>query len=466
MPVRVRITLIFSLLVFIILAIVCWGIYYFSYQTRINNIKSRLTNRAITTGRLLSQQEIFDKDLIKRIDSSTTLSYKNKTVQAYNYQNKRVYLFTDNPGDTVHMDPAILNNARANGSVYYSEQDREVVAYHYTDNNSRLVMVVAGEDVDGKENLKNLSEILTISFLVGNIFVLIAGYFFSKGLLQPVKNISKDVAEISAQNLARRIEPGKSKDEWYQLSVTLNDLLNRLQESFDMQRRFISNASHELSTPLTAISSQLEVSLQRERSAEEYKKVLQSVHQDVQHLTKLTQTLLEFAKASGNPGGLDIDLVRIDEIILNLPAEVAKNNSSYTVKIEFDDLPEEEESLLVFGNEPLLFTAINNIVVNACKYSGNHAANVKLQVLENSIVIDVKDNGKGIENTEIEKIFQPFYRTDESRSEQGFGLGLSLANRIIKIHKGSIEVNSEINKGTTFHIQLPGAKSLKGLSKF
>jgi hypothetical protein len=82
MPVRVRITLIFSLLVFIILAIVCTGIYYFSFQTRINNIKSRLTNRAITTGRLLSQQEIFDKDLIKLIDSSTTLSYKNKTVQS------------------------------------------------------------------------------------------------------------------------------------------------------------------------------------------------------------------------------------------------------------------------------------------------------------------------------------------------------------------------------------------------
>jgi two-component system, OmpR family, sensor histidine kinase ArlS len=466
MPVRVRITLIFSLLVFIILAIVCTGIYYFSFQTRINNIKSRLTNRAITTGRLLSQQEIFDKDLIKLIDSSTTLSYKNKTVQAYNYQNRRVYLFSDNPGDTVHMDPVILNNARANGSVYYSEQDREVVAYHYTDNNSRLVMVVAGEDVDGKENLKNLSEILTISFLVGNIFVLIVGYFFSRGLLQPVKNISKDVAEISAQNLTRRIEPGKSKDEWYQLSVTLNDLLNRLQESFDMQRRFISNASHELSTPLTAISSQLEVSMQRERSAEEYKKVLQSIHQDVQHLTKLTQTLLEFAKASGNPGGLEIDLVRIDEVILNLPAEVSKNNSSYIVKIEFENLPEEEESLLVFGNEPLLFTAINNIVINACKYSRDHTANVKLQVLENAIEIDVKDSGSGIENTEIEKIFQPFYRTDESRSEHGFGLGLSLASRIIKIHKGSIEVNSEINKGTTFQIRLPGAKSLEGLSKF
>lgn len=466
MPVRVRITLIFSLLVFIILAIVCSGIYYFSYQTRINNIKSRLVNRAITTARLLSQREIFDRELIKRIDSSTTLSYKNKTVQAYNYQNKRIYLYSDNPSDTLRIDLKKLDNARVSGSVYYTEGIKEVIAYHYTDNNSRLVMVVAGEDVEGRENLKNLSEILLISFLVGNIFVLISGYFFSKGLLLPIKNISKDVAEISAQNLARRIEPGKSKDEWYQLSVTLNDLLNRLQESFNMQRRFISNASHELSTPLTAISSQLEVSLQRERSAEEYKKVLLSIGQDVHHLTKLTQTLLEFAKASGNSGGLEIDLVRIDEIILNLPAAVAKINSAYTVKIEFDNLPEEEESLLVFGNEPLLFTAINNIVVNACKYSEDHTADVKLRVLENTISIVVKDDGKGIESSEIEKIFQPFYRTDESRREQGFGLGLSLANRIIKIHKGNIEVTSEINKGATFDITLPSAKSLEGMSKF
>ena len=466
MPVRVRITLIFSLLVCIILTIVCSGIYYFSYQTRINNITTRLTNRAITTGRLLSQREIFDKDLIKRIDSSTTLSYKNKIVEAYNYHNRRIYLYSDVPGDSVSINQETLDHARVGGSIYFTEGEREAVAYHYTDNNSRIVMIVAGEDVEGKESLKNLSEILLLSFLVGNIFVLISGYFFSKGLLLPIKNISRDVAEISAQNLTRRIKSGRSKDEWYQLSVTLNDLLNRLQEGFDMQRRFISNASHELSTPLTAMLSQLEVALQRERSSEEYKKVLQSIFQDVQHLTKLTQTLLEFAKASGNPGGLEINLVRIDEIILSLPAEVSKINSLYNIKIEFDDLPEEEEDLLVFGNEPLLFTAINNIVINACKYSGDHQADVKLKVAGNIILIDVKDRGEGISSSEIEKIFQPFYRTEESRIESGFGLGLSLANRIVKMHKGEIKVTSEPGNGTIFQIQLPGAKSLEGVTKF
>jgi signal transduction histidine kinase len=466
MPVRVRITLIFSLLVFIILSLVCSGVYYFYHQTRINNIKSRLTNRAITTARLLSQREIFDRDLVRRIDSSTTLSFFNKSVQAYNYRNRRIYRYSEMPNDTLAIDNKVLDEARVKGRIYFTDGRRDVVAYHYTDNNSRVVVVVAGEDVEGRQSLRSLAEILLLGFLIGNIFVLISGYFFSRGLLQPVKNISKEVAEISAQNLARRIETGSSKDEWYQLSVTLNELLNRLQESFDMQRRFISNASHELSTPLTAILSQLEVSLQRERSAEEYKKVLQSIHQDVQHLTKLTQTLLEFAKASGNPGGLEIDLVRIDEIILNLPSEISKINAAYTVKIEFDDLPEEEENLLVFGNQALLLTAINNIVTNACKYSDDHQAHVRLQVSDTMISIEVRDHGKGIESTEIEKIFQPFYRVEENRSEGGFGLGLSLAHRIVKIHKGAIHVDSEIGRGTIFRIELPPAKSLEGVSKF
>ena len=153
--------------------------------------------------------------------------------------------------------------------------------------------------MDGKETLARLRDILLLSFLVGNIFVLVSGYVFSQRLLRPIKQISEDVAEISAQNLARRIHTGTTNDEWFQLSSTLNELLNRLQDSFELQRRFISNASHELSTPLTSILSQLEISLQRQREAGEYRTVMHSIYQDVQLMSQLTQTLLEFAKASG-----------------------------------------------------------------------------------------------------------------------------------------------------------------------
>ena len=461
MPVRLRITLLFSLFAFIILTVVCGGIYYFSYQSRIDTIKTRLTNRAITTARLLSQREIFDRDLVRRIDSSTTLAMKAKTVQAYDYQNRKIYSYSDVPGDTLVISSDVLDNARVSGRFFFSEGNKEVIAYHYTDNNVRLVVLTAGLDEEGKQNLHTLLKILLASFIAGLFFVLVSGYFFSRSILRPIQKISEDVAEISAQNLTRRIATGSTRDEWYQLTNTLNELLNRLQESFELQRRFISNASHELSTPLTAISSQLEVSLQRERQAADYKNVMQSIYQDVQHMNKLTQTLLEFAKASGNKGGLELALIRMDEIVLRLPAEVAKVDARFIVHLQFDDLPENEEALLVYGNEALLLTALKNIVLNACKYSEDHVAKVSLKVDDSNVSVCISDKGPGIGREDLDNIFQPFFRAEEVRPVGGFGLGLSLADRIVKIHKGTIEVTSEVGEGTSFIVSLPAAPALQ-----
>jgi signal transduction histidine kinase len=359
--------LLFSLLAFFILSIVCASVYYFSYELRIETIISRLSNRAVTTARLLSQKEIFDEQLVKRIDSSTTLSLKNKVVKVFDTNNKLIYNYTDQPGDQIPVNENILARARKSGSYYFVEGNKEIVAYYYNHVPSQFVVVTAAEDADGKENLKGLLRILLLSFLLGNIIILVTGYIFSGRLLRPIKRINKDIADISAQNLTRRLPQGAANDEWQQLTQTINDLLNRLQDSFDLQRRFISNASHELSTPLTSISSQLEVALQRDRSPEDYHQVMESTYQDVQHMVKLTQTLLEFAKASGNSGGLEISLVRIDEIILDMPAEISKLDLKYTILLQFKDLPEDEEKLFVFGNEALLRTAIRNIVLNACK---------------------------------------------------------------------------------------------------
>jgi signal transduction histidine kinase len=139
---------------------------------------------------------------------------------------------------------------------------------------------------------------------------------------------------------------------------------------------------------------------------------------------------------------------------------MAKANAGYSVVLQFDKLPEGEEHLLVFGNEPLLFTAIRNIVVNACKYSGDHRALVELTIDHKMIIISVRDQGKGIASSELTTIFQPFYRVKEDIANDGFGLGLSLTDRIIKLHKGSITVSSTINSGTCFTVRLPGAGAL------
>lgn len=457
MPVRLRITVLFTLLVFLILGLVCISVYYFSHTSRINTIKQRLTNRAVSTAKFLSYTGFFGTELVKRIDSLTTISLKGKAVKAYDYKNKPIYSYSDHPGDTLSVDEAVLDEARINGSVYFTIGQKEAVAYHYVDKSLRTVIIAAAEDEEGKKNLQQLFSILLLSFLGGLVAAFTGGYFFSKRLLQPVKKIADEVNEISAHSFAQRIAGGRSKDEWNYLAGTINNLLDRLQESFDVQKRFISNASHELSTPLTSISSQLEVSLQRERPAEEYRKVMQSISQDVRQMGRLTQTLLEFAKASGTSGGIEILPVRMDEVLLRLPSEISKLNKQYTVALEFESLPEEEDALVIIGNETLLFTAIKNIVVNACKFSDDHKAGVVLSVTGKEIKINVQDTGPGIAADEKEKIFQPFYRAGESRTTEGFGLGLALAERIIKLHKGRISLDSAPGRGTNFIITLSSA---------
>ncbi len=462
MPVRTRITLLFTLLVVGILTLVCASVYYFSYTNRIKDIQTRLANRAITTGRLLSQSGIFDQTLIRKIDASTSLAMKNKTVEAYDNADHRVYRYSDSTADTLHAEKTVLQKARkSKESIYFTQGPRDAIAYYYNDQQTDLVIMAAAYDDAGMDKLRHLRLVLSLSFIGGILTSIIGGYVFSLGLLVPLRRIADEVKEISARNLTRRIRPapGNTKDEWSYLSDTLNQLLNRLQESFEIQGRFIANASHELSTPMTSISSQLEVALQRVRTIEEYRQVIQSVYQDTQQLSKLTQTLLGFARASGTAAGLEIDLVRIDEILLRLPAWITRTSPLFTVTLDFDRLPEAEEELLVFGNEDLLFTAIRNIVSNACKYSDDHHATVRLSVDKKEITISVEDKGRGISEQEWENIFQPFYRADDGLGVPGFGLGLSLARRIMQLHKGSVGVQSALGKGSTFVIRLPAAQS-------
>ena len=455
MAVRLKITLLITMIMFLLLSLICGFIYYFSYTNRLENIKTHLTSRALTTANMLRQPKLFDQKLMNEIDSTIVWSIKNKSIQAYNDQNESIYVYSDSPNDTIKIKNEILNEARTNRTNFFAIGKREAIAHYHNNNGEGVVIVAAAFDEEGKKNLHRLKLILWLSFAGGILIAFISGYFVSKILLRPVRKIADEVNIISAQSLAHRIKSGDGNDEWHYLTDTLNDLLNRLQESFEIQRRFISSASHELSTPLTSISSQLEVSLQRDRVAEDYRKVMQSVYQDVRHLSKLTQTLLEFATVSGTVGGIEIKLVRIDEVLMRLPGEMTKMDKGYSVKLEFDRLPTNEEKLLVFGNAELLFTAVKNIVSNACKYSPDRQAKVKLSVDQTEIIVSVEDNGKGISENELKNIFQPFYRTEDSRAVVGFGVGLPLVNRIVKLHKGQISVNSTVGKGTTFFVHLP-----------
>lgn len=455
-----KITWLFTLTLCLCLSLVCGFIYYFSYISRIAHIKTYLTNRAITTANMLDKPETFGQALMTKIDSITQKSVKNETIQVYNFLNERIFTYSDAATDTLPLTTNMLQKVRANHIQFITIGSREAIAYYANNNNRGNVILAAAFDEEGNKTLSQLKIILLLTFICGSAMVIALAYFFTKKLLQPIRKIANAITDINALSLESRIQSENMYGDWKYLTTTLNELLNRLQKSFEIQRRFISSASHELSTPLTSISSQLEVSLQRNRKEEEYREVMQSILQDVRHLSKLTQTLLTFATASGVAGGLQIKPVRIDEILMQLPGEISKTNNEFSVKLEFDELPENADNLLVFGNEDLLFTAIKNVVSNACKYSTDGVASIKLSVELKEIIIAVKGNGKGIPDNELEHIFQPFYRAEDSRTIGGFGVGLPLVDRIVKLHKGEIKIHSIVGKETTFNIHLPIAENI------
>ncbi len=330
----------------------------------------------------------------------------------------------------------------------------------HRENDRSYIVVVAAYDEDGLFRLDELLNILLISLFVSILITGVAGYIFSRKLLRPISRIIYEVNHISSYNLSHRIEAGSGKDELNQLANTFNELLERLQKSFDIQRSFISNASHELSTPLTSISSQLEVTLHKERSISEYQKVLLSINEDVLQMIQLTKSLLEIAKADSQ-GNFELSRVRIDEILMKIASEIKSVNKIYNVELYFGDFPEDENDCIVFGNVELLHSALKNIIENGCKYSTDHVAITNLYFENHFMFVSVTNKGSVIPSGEIKKIFQPFYRGSNVNRKKGFGLGLALAEVITRLHKGSLEVKSDVKKGTVFIFKVPSYRKME-----
>jgi signal transduction histidine kinase len=345
----------------------------------------------------------------------------------------------------------------ATGERYFTLGNRDAIAVKRRIGNKIIIVMVSGYDEDGLERVDKLNRILLISLLAGVFLTALVSYIFTGQLLQPIAQIIHEVKEISSYNLSDRIRAGTGQDELSQLANTFNELLERLQESFASQRRFISNASHELSTPLTSVSSQLEVTLQKERNVDEYRQVMISVSEDVQQMRQLTKSLLEIAK-TGSQGTIELNEVRVDEVLLKVMADVKKLNSEYRVELNFGEFPEDEKDFVVFGNNELLYIAVKNLVENGCKYSPDRKSIVDLSFREHQVFVQVLNNGDVIAAEEIRQIFQPFYRGSQTHGQKGFGLGLALAQRIVGIHKGTLTVQSDTGTGTVFRVELPSMK--------
>jgi signal transduction histidine kinase len=321
--------------------------------------------------------------------------------------------------------------------------------------NGRQFAIVA-EGYCDPTGLIRLRNILVISFLIGILLIAALGWYFAGQALAPVSRIVGAVEAMQPSDLSHRLPLGKSQDELARLAETFNRLLERVENAFRMQRMFLSNVSHELKNPLTAIRAQLDVTLQRERSPDAYRQALQSVLDDVRSLSDVEEKLLQLARLYNNPDAVVFEHVRLDELLWQAKEQVQKRHPDYRVALDFGTMPATEAQLFVRANEALLRTALLNLLDNGCKYSPDHRVGVSVHFrADGDHEIAVRDHGPGIPAEELALVFEPFFRSPRHRALKGTGIGLSLVRSILLAHQVAFSVESPPGEGATFRLVFP-----------
>ena len=453
MQIRTKLTLIFVFIVAIILLVASFAIYFFSSDYRQGEFYERLLSKASTNARLLIEIEEVDERLLQLIESNNSGTLPQEKIIIYNYNNEKLY--SSNDADDFIITRDLLDQVRLERDVRWTQGDYEMLGILFEGEYDRFVVIAGAVDRYGLSKLRNLRNILIIVTGVSLLIVLVSGWIFSGRVLKPINEIVTKVKKISANNLNERIDTGNQRDEIAQLALTFNKMLDRLELAFKMQKNFVANASHELRTPLTAITGQIEVVLLKNRSTNEYQETLRSLLEDIKNMNKLSNRLLMLAQATSGVLEANFSQVRVDDILWQARSELIRSHPDYNINIHFEETPEVEDRLIVKGNEQLLQSAIKNLMENGCKFSPDHQVEVNIAFSDHDITLQFVDKGIGIDPLDMPYIFEPFYRSRYTSSFNGHGIGLSIVERIVKIHNGRLTVKSTKDEGSVFHVNIP-----------
>lgn len=451
MTIRNRLALRFTGLVSSILLLAFVSIYAFCWYFISSDFYRRLNRKAHTTGEMLIHHRL-DAQLVKQLIRIRKDQLPNQKVIVFDSRDS--VIFSTNERGSLPISKAILAAIRKNQRNDFPQAEYYVSGSQFRVAGGQFIVVASAENVYGDEFLKRLIWAFTALFCLIVGITAFSGWFFAGDALRPMQQIDQTVSDIFPNNRDERLIVKKDDDEISRLSATINRLLDRVADSFRSQRMFVANVSHELKNPLTQISSQLEVSLLNEREPEAYRQTIRSVLDDVRQLATLTHELLQLSQVNqDDAGGLLKEVVRMDEVVWDVRDEVTAMNPRYQVTIAFGELPEDPEQLAVQGSKTLLTTALKNLIENACKFSDNGRALVQVNFQENALTITIQNIGPAIPANELPYIFEPFFRSRQTADLRGYGVGLSLVERIIRLHAGQITVSSL--ETTIFSLELP-----------
>ena len=318
--------------------------------------------------------------------------------------------------------------------------------------NGQLIAIlqVAQSLEDIEATLQRLLLILLVSVPLLVFISGLSGYWLAARALRPIDQITGMARRISAEDLSARLNIPNTNDEVGRLAETFDNMLSRLEESFQRERQFTSDASHELRTPLTVMKAVLGRIRKKPRTSKEYQQALEELSEEVDRLETLTEELLHLARSDGrkDPAFEAIDLSTLVEDVSDAMYPLMESKGlSFTRQIEAD--------LCLRGDSDDLIRLFVNLLDNAIKFTEQGEIRLTAGLQDNVINIVISDTGRGVDTGHLPHIFDRFYRIDESRTTPGSGLGLAIAKDIVQRHQGRIEVSSTLNSGSVFTVLFP-----------
>lgn len=403
---------------------------------------SNIIEQHILNGENISVDIINDININRMIEINVIV-YDNKT--------SKINIISTNksPINKKVLEP-LMNITNKNKNFNIIDIDEQKILYYkkiinYNDNTytTQTFRVLHQEE----KQLQFLYIIFMLANLIGIVASFTIGAYVSKKMLNPIKNIRNTAKRISIEDLNQRIDISGPNDELKDLAITFNDMIDRLDNSFKKQNRFVSDASHELRTPIAVIQGYANL---MDRWGKSDPAVLQesidSIKSETEHMSKLVKKLLFLAKSDNNKNQIQKDLINLKDICIEIAREIEVMEISQNFYFSSNDI-----KVNIIGDYSLIKQMIWVLIENSIKYTSKDKS-ITLDLYKDNQYgyIAVKDSGKGIPKEDIPYIFDRFYRVDKSRSKgiPGTGLGLSIAKWIADEHNAKIRVFSQVNEGT------------------
>ena len=435
MTLKNRISLLVSLLFTILFGLASTLIFVLYSNFRKEEFRDRLEIKALSNIKLLVNVKEVDEQLLKMIDQNSINKLYDEKTLVFDSHYKLIYSSIDDAKINWSIDD--LKYLKKNKTFFKQQGDYEVYGVFYDTKDKDFYALISATDDYGKRKLLFLRYTLIVSYIFFTCICWVLTSFMVKKVMSPLNTFHQKIKNINENNLDTRVESKSTKNEIDLIANEFNFMMDRIEISYQKQKEFTAHASHELRTPLSRITSQIENTIEDSATSDKGKNFLKAILSDVNQLTELINSLLILSKMD-NKKHENIEVHRMDEILFSAIENLNKSFPEFVILFEIEENENLDTALEVKGNKNLLEIALSNVLKNACVYSDNKQAVVKISSENNNLIISISNTGKTLSKNEQKNLFQPFMRGENAKGTSGFGLGLRIVNRILTLHNAKI----------------------------